>query len=259
MKKIVSLIIMFFNLCNFCSAKDLQFIQVTDVHLTQQNAKYLKDFVQEINSKYTDIDFVVFTGDNIDKANPEDLLLFLKIIKHLNARPYVLVGNHDLFKYKNLTKDTYMSMVRKELGYYHSDKANYVIKKGNIVFVSMNGVKQIIPDPYGYFREDELEWLDKTLTKYKNKKVVILQHFPLIDSKSTNHNLYKKEEYERILSKHNNVISIISGHYHKNIEQRDGNIYHIVTKNFANNTCYKLIEIDKDNMIYTYLIDKSVY
>lgn len=260
MKKIICLILFLICLCSECFAQNIKFIQVTDVHLTKNNVPYLENFVSDINTKtkFKDLDFIVFTGDNIDKANPEDLILFLDTIKKLNVKPYVLVGNHDLFKSHNLTKEIYMTEVRKKLGTYHPAKANYIFKKKDVIFITMNGVKEVIPGPFGYFRQDELMWLDKMLTKYSNKKVVILQHFPLLDSKTKNHNLYKKEDYEKVLSKHNNVISIISGHYHENREQKEENIYHIITKNFQNNTFYKIIEIDSDNnMIYTQLVDNN--
>ena len=141
MKKIISLILFYFCCCCNCHAEIIKFIQVTDVHLTQNNSQYLKQFVNEINNNYKDIAFVVFTGDNIDKANPNDLCLFLDIVKNLHAKPYILVGNHDLFKSRGMTKENYMYLVRKKLGYYHPNKANYVFKKGNIVFVTMNGKK----------------------------------------------------------------------------------------------------------------------
>ena len=149
-----------------------------------------------------------------------------------------------------------MSVVHKKLGRYHSKNVNYTFKDGNIVFVVMNGVKEIIPGPNGYFKDEELLWLDKTLTKYKNNKVVLLQHFPLIDSNRKGHNLYKKDEYMQILSKHDNVIAVISGHYHENMEEKEGDIYNIVTKNFSDNQYYKLITIDDETYeIYTHLID----
>ena len=237
-------------------AHEVKFIQVTDVHLTQNNSQYLKDFVTDVNTKYSDIDFVVFTGDNIDKPREEDLSLFLEIIKDLKFKSYVLAGNHDLAKNQNLTHDKYMKLVRKKLGTYHSSKSNYVFKKGDIVFITMNGVKEIIPGPNGYYKEKELIWLDKMLTKYSDKKVVILQHFPVLDTPIRSHSLYKKEQYLEVLKKHNNVIAIISGHYHHNREEFCDNIYHVVTKNFTNNRYYKLIEIE-DRFVYTRLIDNK--
>ena len=237
-------------------ASVVKFIQVTDVHLNQNNSQYLKDFVDDVNQKYSDIDFVVFTGDNIDKPREDDLCLFLDTIKQLKVRAYVLPGNHDLYRNKNLTHDTYMKLVRKKLGAYHSPKPNYVFKKDDIVFITMNGVKEIIPGPNGYYKEDELVWLDKMLSKYADKKVVIFQHFPLLDTPVRSHSLYKKEQYLEILKKHNNVIAVISGHYHQNREVFCNNIYNVVTKNFSNNRYYKLIEID-DGFVYTMLIDNK--
>ena len=122
----------------------------------------------------------------------------------------------------------------------------------------MSGVKEVFLGANGYFKNDEIMWLDKMLTKYSNKKVVIFQHFPLIDSKVYGHNLYKKDDYLKVLSKHNNVIAIVSGHYHENLEVKENNIYHIVTQNFTNNMSYKLITIDDEtNEIYTFLIGKN--
>lgn len=108
MKKLVYLLFVFFNLCCSCQAESVKFLQVTDVHLSQDNAKYLEQFVDDVNNNYNDLDFVVFTGDNIDKANPKDLLLFLDTVKNLKVKPYILLGNHDLFKSHKMTKETYM-------------------------------------------------------------------------------------------------------------------------------------------------------
>lgn len=257
MKKIICFILTLFSISTACQAENIKFLQVTDVHLSQENVQYLKQFVEEVNREYNTLDFIVFTGDNIDQANVNDLKLFLDTIKDLKVKPYVLIGNHDLFTSCDLNKKRYMKLVRKKLGFYHSNKPNYIIRRKNIIFIAMNGVKEVFPGANGYFRKDELIWLDKKLNKYRDKKVVILQHFPLLDTKVKSHNLYRKEDYEDVLKRHNNVISIVSGHYHANREQKQDGIYHIITKNFANNTYYKLIEIYDENMVFTYLIDNS--
>jgi len=260
MKRIVILFLLFLNLFLPAAAKDkdINFIQVTDVHLTKNNAHYLEDFVEEINQKYNDLDFVVFTGDNVDHADPAELDLFLKIIKNIKFQTYVIPGNHDLYKSHNMTGAYYMQTVRKALGSHIGKTPNYVFKKGNIIFMTMNGVKEVIPSPNGYYRQDELVWLDKQLNKYKNKKVVILQHFPVIDSKQKSANTYKKDDYLEVLNKHNNVIAIISGHFHYNYEEKIGDVYYIVTQKFMNFHSYKLITISgDDDFIYTQLQDKN--
>jgi len=217
----------------------------------------LDDFVKDINSKYSDIDFVVFTGDNINRPNKADLVLFLKKIKPIKVRKYVLMGNHDLYQGQDMTKNAYMRTVKRHL-LYHSNKPNYVFTEGKLVFVVMNGVKEVIPGPNGYYRQEELAWLDKTLTKYADKKVVILQHFPIIDTRVKSHNLYKKDTYLEVLKEHSNVIAIISGHYHDNKEVQDYGVYNIVTRNFAHNTYYKIIEInDEDGFIFTTLVENQ--
>lgn len=241
------------------NAENLKFIQVTDVHLTQNNKGYLEELVSDLNKKYSDLDFVIFTGDNIDNANVEDLKTFLSIIKELKFKKYVIMGNHDVFKSHGLDKKLYMSLVKKELGSYHSNKPNYVFKDKDVVFITMDGVKEVIPGPNGYYREEELNWLDKQLDKYKNNKVVIVQHFPLIVTDSKMHKLYRRDDYMEMLKNHNNVIGIISGHYHKNIEENLNGIYNIATMKFDNeNEYYKVIEIDKESsMIFTQLNSKT--
>lgn len=257
-KSLLLFLFIFLFFVNKSFAQDIRFIQVTDVHLTKNNAKYLKQFTEEFNREFNNIDFVVFTGDNIHRANIEDYLLFLNIIKNLKVKVYITAGNHDLLKTKGMTKENYFRHARKILGRYHPDKPYYVFKEGDIVFVVMNGVREFIPDASGYFRDDELRWLDKTLRKYKKNKVVILQHFPLLDTKVEGHNLYKKDKYEEILKKHNNVIAVISGHYHTDREEKTGNIHHIITKNFADNTYYKIIRIyDKQNFVFTSLVNNG--
>ena len=256
MKRLLFLFFIILGILTPAFAKDVRFIQVTDVHITPKTVAKLQNFVNDINKNFNDVDFVFFTGDNIDHANPEDLVLFLDTVKHIKPRVYVIPGNHDLQRTNDLTSDTYMKMVHKKLGFYHSSKPNYVFQKGGLVFITMNGVKEIIPGPNGYYKKDELAWLDKQLTKYKNKKVVILQHFPLLKARVKSHNLYGTEAYLEVLNKHNNVIAIVSGHYHENKEVVQNNVYNIVTKNFSGNRYYKLIEINGDDgFIYTSLID----
>ncbi len=261
MKRIIKFLLVFLITLLFQTqtlAQNIKFLQVTDVHMTQSNAHLLEDFVNDINNKYNDLDFVIFTGDNIDQANVNDLKTFLSIIKKLKFKQYVVMGNHDVFKSKNLDKKLYMKMVQQELGEYHSTKPNYIFKDKDVVFMVMDGVKEVIPGPGGYYREEELNWLDKNLTKYKKDKVVIVQHFPLLAGKAPRNEAYRKEDYLEMLKKHNNVIAIVCGHYHENREEMKDNIYHILTMKWLNNTYYKIIEIDTQiPMIYTQLINNN--
>ena len=152
-------------------AKDVKFIQVTDLHFdaTQGSIENFNNLIEQIN-KTGDLDFVVFTGDNIDLANKEMLKGFLKIAKKIDATYYIEIGNHDCFKAGGLSKAEYRKMVNKSLKRNHKD-FNFVKKQDKLVFLFIDGVKEIIPAQNGYYNSETLQWLEKQLDKYKNKKV----------------------------------------------------------------------------------------
>lgn len=250
-------------------AKDVKFVQITDSHFSTtvddysqrevENSKnILEKTIKDINT-IPNVDFVVFTGDNIDQSNDTDLKNFLKIANKLNAPYYVVIGNHEVFKSQNLTKKEYMKIVRKYSKNCRPSGANYVFERNGLVFVVVDGAKEIIPGPAGYYKKDTLKWLDKTLTHYKHSKVVILQHFPIVEPYyNRTHTTYNIKDYENVLKKHSNVIAIFSGHYHANGETKKDGIYHVSTPALVEAPHnYKVVEIEtknrKDYQIYTQL------
>ncbi len=254
--KILFLIFLFFftQTGNAAFSKEVKFIFITDTNINPQNAYKLQDTIKEINS-YKDIDFVVFGGNNIQKANVENLNYFLYLAKRVKKKTIVLLGNQDVFSTSGITKDYYLKRVRKALLYRHPKKSNFVFKKKDIVFVVMDGSKQYFKSANGYYTKDELIWLDKTLKKYENKNVVILQHFPLIEANSEWVQTAGIENYYNVLKNHHNVKAIVSGHYNFNKEIKLGNIYNIVVENYTKAQGYKIIQIDFDrNFIGTYLV-----
>lgn len=247
-------IFLLFQTANCAYSKEVKFIFMTDTNINPNNAYKLQNTINEINS-YKDIDFVVFGGNNIQKANFENLDYFLYLIKKVNKKPYVLLGNQDVFSTAGITKKYYMKRVKKALLYRHSSKPNYVFKKKNCVFVAMDGSKQYFKSSNGFYSKQELIWLDKILNKYKDKNVVILQHFPIIQTNSQWMQTAGIEDYLKILSNHKNVKVIVSGHYNFNKEIKAGNIYNIVVENYAKNQAYKIIELDFErDFTGTYLV-----
>ena len=250
-------------------ARTVKFVQITDSHFStagaessQREVEYSKSVlektVKDINS-LKGVDFVAFTGDNIDTANPEDLKLFLGIANRLKVPYYVVIGNHEVFKSQKFDKKEYMKIVCKYSKACRAKSANYVFEKNGIVFVVVDGAKEVIPGPSGYYKKDTLKWLDKKLTKYKNRTVVILQHFPIVEPyRNRTHTTYNISDYEAVLKKHDNVIAIFSGHYHANAEVKKDGIYHVSTPALIESPYnYKIVEIDvknkKDCQIYTQL------
>lgn len=247
-------------------AEAVKFVQVTDSHFKtndEHRAEILKATVKSINNE-KGISFVIFTGDNIDSPNAGYLPEFVKIVNKLDVPYYLVIGNHDVFKNNGLSKVQYLEIVKDNNFLYKYKTPNYVFKKNGFVFIVVDGAKEIVPGSNGYYKKDTLEWLDKQLTKYKNDKVVIFQHFPLIMNKElTSHMVYKKDEYLNILDKHDNVITIITGHLHTNYEVMRNGVYHITSPTLlSEKPVYKVISIsttkDFSPMVYTELKEVEI-
>lgn len=263
---LIYFIFTFLFLAQSAFAGDIKFVQVTDSHYSKSN-KYsediLKTAVEDIN-KLEGVSFVVFTGDNINRPNSEDLAEFVKIVNKLNVPYYMVIGNHEVFKSNGLSKIQYIETIRDNNIFYKPRKPDYFFKKGEFGFIIADGAKEIIPGANGYFKESTLNYVDKQLTKHKDLKFVIFQHFPLIEPEdSKSHATYKKEEYLKMLDKHSNVIAIVSGHFHMNHEKMENGIYHINSPSLLKLPHqYKIIDInvtkDFSPMIYTQLREVTV-
>lgn len=247
-------------------ATEVKFVQVTDSHFSVNN-KYsqevLTQTVKDINS-LSGVDFTVFTGDNIDKPQPEELAAFIKIINKLNMPYCLVIGNHDVFKSNGLSKTDYIKIVKDNNFLYRHNSPNYSFTKGDIAFIVVDGAKEVLPGTVGYYKADTLKWLEKKLKQYHKKEVVIFQHFPLVEPRqSKSHRTYEGEKYLEMLKQYPNVKAVISGHYHINHEKMQDDIYHISSPALiVQPNQYKIIDIVTtkgfSTMIYTQLRDVNV-
>ena len=258
------MLLLFVLAFNSAYANDIKFVQVTDTHYAMDNdysKEVLEKTIEQIN-KLKDVAFVVFTGDNINRPLEDNLVNFVREANKLDVPYYLVFGDHDVYKNDGMSKADYIKIVKENNLFYKPSTPNYVIKKNGFVFIVLDGAKEVIPGAVGYYKDSTLQWLDKQLTKYKKHPVVILQHYPIVEPKERkSHRVYKPERYFAVLDKHNNVIAIVSGHYHLNGEQMKDGIYHISTPSLLNSpNYYKVIDIVTtpgfSPMIYTEL--KSV-
>lgn len=251
MKKLSLVLLMFLlSTTSVFANKAIKFIQVTDVMFKDYSLP-LEKVIQDIN-RTPDVDFVVFTGNNITKPNIDCLNNFLNETKHINRPYYIVLGNKDISKTRNMDKATYMKIV-KRYNRGHSSDTNYSFRKGDYVFLVVDGSKELVPTPNGFYNKQTIEWIDKQLTKNAKYKVVILQHFPLANKpKNEAYTTYNVLEYMQMLSQHDNVLAIISGHYDKNEEVMYNGVYHITTPSLGKGI-YKIIDIDENGAVYTLL------
>ncbi len=246
MKKLFYIVFLFLFFTSVALGREVKFIHITDINLNVNNAYKLQDTIKEINS-YSNIDFVVFGGNNISKTNIDNFNTFLYLLKRVKKRCYVLLGSSDVLSSSGIDKKYYLKRVKRARFLAHPNKPNYVFKKKGVVFVAMDGSKEFFQSSNGYYTKKELVWLDKILDKYKNKNVVILQHFPILPSKSKWLETAKVENYLEVLKKHNNVKVIVSGHFGDDYEIKTGDIYHIITQAYSKNCAYKIIQMDLDD------------
>lgn len=251
-------------------AENIKFVQVTDAHLavdSEFSQKVLQSAVDDINSQ-TDISFVVFTGDNINNPKEDNLREFVKIVSKLKVPYYVVLGNHDVYKSGGLSKVRYFEILREINLLYPQRKPNYMFKKNGFVFLVVDGAKEVIPGSAGYYRKDTLDWVEKQLAKNKDKNAVIFQHFPIeypegVDGRLRSYKTYKVEDYQALLERYDNVLAVISGHFHVNSENMKNGVYHISSPSiltFPN--AYKVIDIvttkEFSPIIYTQLREFKV-
>lgn len=266
MKKIFSILLMMvcvfaFGGGAFAKDKSIKFVQVTDVHYRagDEDAKtYMKEFTKSVN-EIKGLSFVIFTGDNIDTSDMQSLKEFLRLTKSIKAPCYFIIGDHDVARNTGVSKEKYCNTIRRYYWFNPAWTANYKFAKKGFLFVAVDGAKEIIPGPNGYYKANTLAWLEKVLNHNKNKDVVILQHFPLIEPRQIkSHTTYKAEDYLKLLDNHNNVIAVISGHYHLNKEEMRNGVYHISSPALIKEPhYYKLIEIVRSKnmlpMVFTQL------
>ncbi len=220
------------------TAAGLKFAQLSDVHflengsnttfkMTGESPRLLDDAVSQIND-YNDIDFVMFTGDLIDKSFEKELKAFLPHVEKLNAPWYFAFGNHDRCVGGYLTTLVYLDMVRNSNPNFNFKKAYYsfVPKKNYKVIVLDNIITDEITSN-GYIDEEQLKWLKKELDTSKNDTVLIFMHVPVIEPfASPNHKMRNGIVLKQLIESYKNPIGVFQGHYHAaKITQHDNVLY----------------------------------
>lgn len=244
MNKFFVAIVAFFMTITSAFCENIRFVQVEGVCINANNpqsVQKLNELTEKIN-RLKNVDFVVFSGNNIDRAERAYLQQFITSAKNLDAPFYVVIGNKDVNKMKDFGKKEYINMLRlRVLSHLKISSPDYVFIKKNNVFIVVDGSKEVIPSANGYYKPETLAWLKLKLQKYKDKNVYIIQHFPITLTGASDSNFtYKPEKYLALLSENKNVKAVIAGNYNIDSEEEIDGIIHITTSNAP---CYKIIDI----------------
>lgn len=219
----------------------LKFADLSDSHLTttrqdtsfkalSQSKPLLADAIQQINET-KGLDFVMHTGDTVDKPNDSDIMMFISMMNCLRYPWFVAFGNHDLSVGGDITRERYIELL-------NSHNRNFNFNKSYYSFKPKKGYKVIVLDAVdnskitgnGIFPKEELEWLDEELKSAKNSTVLIFLHHPLLEPfSSPHHKVLNPDEFYAVIDKYKMPIAIFTGHYHAAKITQEGNIVHVST------------------------------
>ncbi len=235
----------------------LKFAQISDIHystvredngykLLSKTKPLLEDAINQVNNE-KNIDFVVFTGDIIDRPNKESLDGAVQVINKLNYPWYFVLGNHDTTTDGYLTKKNLLKELKEKNSNNAFDSTYYSFKpKNGYRVIVLDGAKNKGISSNGIIPQEELNWLDTLLSKSKKDVVLIFIHFPLLTPfDSPHHEIINAKEFKAVLNKYEMPIAIFSGHYHMTKIRKRGNILHVSTPSLAGYpNSFRIVEVN---------------
>ena len=246
-QKVVNFILTIVLACaissQMCTAanNNLRLAQISDVHFSSNegNTSYkmlknssaiLDDVVLQLNTSGP-YDFVVFTGDLINKPQISELEKFLTHVKKINYPWYAINGNHDVAIGGNLTKKTFKKMLNNESRSMHGDCPYYAFtpKKGFRV-ICLDSIIDYKITTNGEIPKEEIAWLTEELGSHAKDVVVICTHVPIDEPfSSPNHRMNNEYEIKSLLKQYTNPIVVLQGHYHCAKARQSGNIIYVTS------------------------------
>ena len=246
-QKVVNLVLTIVLACaissQMCTAanNNLRLAQISDAHFSsfeentsykmlKKSAEMLDDAIFQLNTSGP-YDFVVFTGDLINKPQESELEKFLIHIKKLNYPWYALNGNHDIAVGGTLTKSKFKKMLNSCNKNMRGDSPYYAFtpKKGFRV-ICLDSIIDYKITTNGEIPQEELKWLKNELDEHTKDVIVICTHVPVDEPfSSSNHKLNNEYEIKSLLKNYKNPIIVLQGHYHCAKTRQSDNIVYITS------------------------------
>ncbi len=225
---VLTIVLAFLIGSQVCTAanNNLRLAQVSDAHFSsfEENTSYkmlknsgelLDDVIFQINTSGP-YDFVMFTGDLINKPKESELEKFTEYTKKLTYPWYAIDGNHDICIDGGLTKSRFVEILGK-----HTNK----MKNKNIyyAFTPKRGYRVICLDSIidykittnGEISAEQMQWLKEELDSHQKDTVIICSHVPVVEPySSSSHKFVNEYDIRRLIKTHTNPVIILQGHYH---------------------------------------------
>lgn len=247
------------------NAQELKIVQLSDIHYDSvlinidsrmygESRELFQAAIDDINS-LKDIDAIVSSGDNINRPSKKDFFNFLKTSKQLKVPFYIAIGNHDVGLLGNSTKRFYINTMKKHYPHIKPEGKNTYYITDSIKgykFIFLDGVIDAQLSAHGFFPKEQLVWLDNKLKTNENYKIIIVQHHPVVPPfEGGTHDVVNSDEYLEIIDKYDNVIAVLSGHYHCVKATIRNNVLHAAAPSLVQYpNAYRLMTFkDEDNCI----------
>ena len=261
-QKVVNFILTIVLACaissQMCTAanNNLRFAQVSDIHFSsfEENTSYkmlknsseiLDDVILQLNSSGP-YDFVVFTGDLINKPKESELDKVLVHIKKINYPWYAFNGNHDIAVGGTLTKTKFKKMLNAENRNMHGEKPYYAFtpKRGFRV-ICLDSIIDSRITTNGEISKEEMEWLREELDGHSKEVVIICTHVPIDEPfSSSDHKMKNEYEIKSLLKNYSNPIIVLQGHYHCAKARQSDNIVYITSPSLVTYpNAYRVVNI----------------
>lgn len=209
------------------SDHSLKLIHITDSHLDlakPETSAWLKGFVAQVNSQYSDTDMVLFGGDNFNNnvAGKSDAEQFKAIADGLNCPWYAVRGNKEA---SPKPKSDPLSQADFAELFFGDDLTvqgrNWKISHGNYTILGLDST--IDGHNNGLYTAETLDFVEDELQANPDNHYILLNHHAYLnywqsDDQKDIHKyvLNNSTEVEQRLLKYANVKLTLSGHKHRN-------------------------------------------
>ena len=221
-----------------CTAanNNLRVAQVSDAHFSsyEENTSYkflkksgelLDDVIFQINTSGP-YDFVMFTGDLINKPKVSELEKFISHANNLIYPWYAIDGNHDISIDGPLTKRKFLATLAEANDNMQQENIYYAFtpKKGFRV-ICLDSIIDYKLTSNGEISNEEYLWLTQELEKHAKDTVIVCSHVPIVEPfSSPNHKMQNEYEVRKLIKSHKNPVIVLQGHYHTTKIIKDDNM-----------------------------------
>lgn len=242
-------IFLFFLLClsdnGFAKEENeiIKFIHLSDTHI---NYEYLNDkaklrrnssklFLTAINqiNNIPDLDFVLNTGDIINKPKEDLLEKFLVLGSKLKYPLYGVFGNHDVSPDPSINKSQYVRDFNKIFKYSFTEGMTYYVAYPNskVTIICLDTTGEQYKGRIAGLGNEQMQWFEKQLELNKNKVILIAMHLTPVKPYSRMEDLFVEPdriEFLNLINKYSNVIGVFTGDYHiAKLYKKDGKVFSI--------------------------------